>query len=300
MQKISPFLWFNNDAEEAVKFYTSVFKNSKIGTMARYDEAGAKAAHMPKGSVMTVSFQLEGQEFAAINGGPIFKFTPAISFIVNCKTSDEVQDLWNKFSDGSTVLMALDKYPFSEKYGWLQDKYGLSWQFIASSGDAPQKIIPSMMFVGKVAGKAEDAINFYTSIFKNAKVGSIFRYGAGQLPDKEGTVMFADFALEGQQFAAMDSAREHNFNFNEAISFVVYCNTQDEIEYYWKKLSAVPESEQCGWLKDKYGVSWQIIPTVLIKYLGDKDANKSRRVMKAMLQMKKIEIKKLEEAYGEK
>ena len=300
MQKINPFLWFNNDAEDAVKFYTSVFQNSKIGGMACYDEAGAEAAHMPKGTVMTVSFQLEGQEFAAINGGPIFKFTPAISFMVNCKTAYEVEELWKKLSDGGTALMPLDKYPFSEKYGWIQDKYGLSWQLITSPGGAPQKIIPSMMFVGKVAGKAEDAINFYTSIFKNAKVGSIFRYGAGQLPDKEGTVMFADFALEGQQFAAMDSAREHNFNFNEAISFVVYCNTQDEIEYYWKKLSAVPESEQCGWLKDKYGVSWQIIPTVLIKYLGDKDANKSRRVMKAMLQMKKIEIKKLEEAYGEK
>ena len=289
MQKISPFLWFNNDAEEAVKFYTSVFKNSKIGTMARYDEAGAKAAHMPKGSVMTVSFQLEGQGFAAINGGPIFKFTPAISFIVNCKTSDEVQDLWNKFSDGSTVLMALDKYPFSEKYGWLQDKYGLSWQFIVSSGDVPQKIIPSLMFVGAVSGKAEEAINFYTSIFHDAKVGSIFHYGAGHPPDKEDNVMFADFALDGQQFAAMDSAREHNFNFNEAISFVVNCETQKEIDYYWEKLSAVSASEQCGWLKDKYGVSWQIVPVILSKYLGDKDAARSQRVMKAMLQMKKIE-----------
>jgi predicted 3-demethylubiquinone-9 3-methyltransferase (glyoxalase superfamily) len=241
---------------------------------------------------------LEGHEFVALNGGPIFKLNPSISFIVNCKTSTDVEELWNKLIEGGTALMPLDKYPFSEKYGWLQDKYGLSWQLITAMGEIKQTIIPSMMFVGSVAGKAEEAINLYTSLFKNSKVGNIFRYGPGQQPDKEGTIMFADFTLNDQWFAAMDSAREHKFNFNEAISFVVNCETQDEVDYYWNKLTSNGgEESQCGWLKDKFGVSWQITPTVLSKYLSDPDAKKSQRTMQAMLKMKKIIIKDLEKAY---
>ncbi|MBI5664628.1 MAG: VOC family protein [Nitrospirae bacterium] len=160
MQKITPCLWFDNQAEEAVNFYVSIFKNSKIMSVARYGEAGAEVSGRPKGSVMTIVFQLEGQEFMALNGGPIFKFNEAISLIVNCKTQAEVDVLWEKLSRG---------------------------------GD------------------------------KNAQV--------------------------------------------------------------------------CGWLKDKYGLSWQIVPTVLGEMLQDKDADKSERVMTAMLQMKKIDIKTLKQAY---
>ena len=109
--------------------------------------------------------------------------------------------------------------------------------------------------------------------------------------------MYTDFMLEGQWFAAMDSAHPHEFNFNEAISFVVNCENQKEVDYFWEKLSAVPASEQCGWLKDKYGLSWQIVPTELGKLLTDPDPEKSGRVMKAMLQMKKIEIEGLRKAY---
>jgi predicted 3-demethylubiquinone-9 3-methyltransferase (glyoxalase superfamily) len=159
MQKITPFLWFNYQAEEAVKLYASVFKNSKIGNLMRYDEAGAKAAGRPKGSVMTASFQLEGQDFTAINGGPAFKFT-------------------------------------------------------------------------------------------------------------------------------------------EAVSFVVTCETQSEVDYYWTKLSegGDEKAQQCGWLKDKFGLSWQIVPTALLRLLGDKDPKKSQRVMQALLQMKKIVIADLQRA----
>jgi len=163
MQKITPFLWFDNQAEEAVNFYVSLFWNSKIVSVTRYDEAGAAASGRPKGSVMTIAFKLHGQEFVALNGGPVFKFTEAISFVVNCKTQKEVDRLWEKLSEG---------------------------------GD------------------------------KNA--------------------------------------------------------------------------QQCGWLKDKYGLSWQIVPTVLGKMLQDKDPKKSERVMKAMLQMKKIEIAGLKKAYEKK
>jgi predicted 3-demethylubiquinone-9 3-methyltransferase (glyoxalase superfamily) len=169
--------------------------------------------------------------------------------------------------------MPLDKYPFSDWYGWVQDKYGVSWQLIFTKpeGDERPRIVPAFMFIDYNLGKAEEAINFYLSVFKNtpsthggqAKLGNIMRYSAGQGSDKEGTVMFADFMLEGVWFAAMDSAGPHKFNFNEAISLMVKCDDQAEIDHYWEKLSAVPESEQCGWLKDKYGVSWQVIPRAL-------------------------------------
>jgi len=161
MQKITPFLWFDDKAEEAARFYISIFKNSKIGTVTRYDEEGANAAGRPKGTVMTVSFQLEGQEFVALNGGPVFKFTEAISLLVNCKTQAEVDELWDKLSAGG-------------------------------------------------------------------------------------------------------------------------------------------EKGQCGWLKDKYGLSWQIVPTMLSEMLNDKDAEKSKRVMKAMLQMGKIDTKTLRQAYEQR
>lgn len=159
MPKITPFLWFDNQAEEAVQFYTSIFKNSKSGKSSRYDEEASRAAGRSKGTVMTVPFRLEGQEFIALNGGPHFKFTEAISFVVNCESQEEVDYFWEKLSEGG-----------------------------------------------------------------------------------------------------------------------------DE------------KSQQCGWLKDKYGLSWQIVPTILEKLLTDKDAEKSRRVMHAMLQMKKLDIKKLNEA----
>jgi predicted 3-demethylubiquinone-9 3-methyltransferase (glyoxalase superfamily) len=122
MQKITPFLWFDNQAEEAANFYASVFKNSKIGRVARYDEAGAKASGRPKGTAMTVAFQLEGQDFVALNGGPHFKFTEAVSFVVNCKTQKEVDHYWEKLSAGGDEK--------AQQCGWLKDKYGLSWQIV--------------------------------------------------------------------------------------------------------------------------------------------------------------------------
>jgi predicted 3-demethylubiquinone-9 3-methyltransferase (glyoxalase superfamily) len=163
--------------------------------------------------------------------------------------------------------------------------------------DSKQRITPTIMFVGDVCGKAEEAINFYASVFHDAKVGDILRYGKGMDPDKEGTVQHAAFTLEGQEFAAMDSAREHMFSFNEAVSFVVKCETQVEVDYYWGKLSADPKAEQCGWLKDRYGLSWQIVPTVMAKMLLDKDERKVARVTEAFLRMKKFDIAALERAF---
>ena len=291
MEKITPHLWFDNNAEEAAKFYTSIFKDFKLKNVTTLHNT-------PSGTVEIFTVEVLGQEFTLISAGPLFKFNPSVSFLVACSTKEEVDGLWKKLSEGGTALMDLGEYPFSEKYGWVQDTYGLSWQ-IMFMGDhkIKRRIIPTLMFVGKQYGKAEEAINFYSSVFGNARVGDILRYSKGEEPDKEGTVKHASFMLEDQDFAAMDSAREHNFAFNEAISFMVHCNTQKEIDYYWEKLSAYPEAEQCGWLKDKYGLSWQIVPNIMDEMLKDSDENKIARVTEAFLQMKKLDIAKLKEAY---
>ena len=195
--------------------------------------------------------------------------------------------------------MPLDQYPFSPRYGWIQDKYGLSWQLILSDpgGEPRPFIIPSLMFAGDKAGQAEEAVDFYVSVFKNSRKGLEARYPSGMEPDKEGTIMFADFMIEGCWLAAMDSAREHGADFNESVSFMVNCDSQKEIDFYWSKLSAVPQAEQCGWLKDRFGLSWQIVPTAMEKMMSDADPKAMQRVTEAFLKMKKFDLATLEKAY---
>ncbi len=292
-EKITPHLWYDKEAGEAARLYTSVFggKDSSIKNTTIIHDT-------PSGSADIVTIDLLGQELTLLSGGPMFKFTPAVSFLVASRSKDEVQAQWDRLSEGGRTLMELGKYPFSEKYGWTQDRYGLSWQLMYTDREAPaQRITPTLMFVGPVCGQAEEAIRYYASVFRNAAVGNIMRYEKGEDPDRPGTVKYAAFSLEGQSFAAMDSARQHDFAFNEAISLMVHCRTQEEIDYYWEKLSAVPEAEQCGWLKDSFGLSWQIVPTVMDEMLGDKDRKRVARVTEAFLQMKKFDIAELQRAY---
>jgi predicted 3-demethylubiquinone-9 3-methyltransferase (glyoxalase superfamily) len=290
MQKITSHLWFDKEAREAGDFYTSIFPDSKAKNITVLHNTSS-------GDVDIVTVDLAGQEFTLLSAGPLFKFNPSVSYLIACQTKEEVDELWTKLSEGGKPLMELGSYPFSERYGWTEDKYGLSWQIMYAGGnEIKQKITPVLMFVGDVYGKAEEAINFYASVFRNAKVGDIARYPTGLEPDKEGTVMYSSFTLEGQEFGAMDSARMHDFKFNEAISFIIHCENQEEIDYYWEKLSAVPEAEQCGWLKDKYGLSWQVVPNAMDKLMESTDQEKINRVTKAFLKMKKFDIAELEKA----
>lgn len=309
MRKITPHLWFDTEAEQAAKLYTSVFDNSRITNLTTLHEVPS-----PTGDSDIVSFEIWGQPFMAISAGPLFRFNPSVSFMVNFDPSrlpdarEKLDAAWEKLSEGGSVLMPLQEYPFSKHYGWLQDRYGLSWQLILTdpAGEERPEIVTSLMFVGAVCGKAEEAINFYLSVFQGApfafsrtesKMGTIVRYGAGQAPDKEGTVMFADLKLSGTWFAAMDSAHEHNFAFNEAISLLIPCETQEEIDYFWDKLSADPQAEQCGWLKDRYGLSWQVSPTAMDEMLANGTPEQVARVTQAFLPMKKFDLAALKKAY---
>lgn len=301
MKKITPHLWFDKEAKDAAKFYTSVFPESSINYETVMKDT-------PSGDCDVVSFNIWGQDFMSISAGPLFEFNPSVSFIVNFdplffKGSESdarkaLDNVWGSLSKGGEVLIPVDEYPFSKRYGWIKDKFGVTWQLMLTdpTGEPRPSIIPSIMFTGNNAGRAEEAIKYYVGIFKDSTIGTVNRYDADQKPDKEGTIMFADFKLEGQWFGAMDSAREHNYNFNEAISLMVNCDTQEEIDYYWQ-LSADPKAEQCGWLKDKFGLSWQINPSFMDKVMLDKDQKRVARVTKAFLKMKKFDLAELERVY---
>jgi predicted 3-demethylubiquinone-9 3-methyltransferase (glyoxalase superfamily) len=292
-------LWFDSEAEEAARFYTSLFPNSRMGAIAHYGKEGFEIHGRPEGSVMSVIFYLCGQEFQGINGGPIFKMNPSISYFLVCETEKETDDLWSALLKGGSVLMPLDKYDWGEKYGWVQDRYGLSWQIsLGKISDVGQKLTPSFLFVGEQAGRAAEAINFYTSIFPNSSIKGVMKVPAGQ-DEPEGNVMHGQFELNGQQFMIMDSAKLHGFQFNEGVSIVVNCKTQKEIDYYWEKLTSDGGNEvECGWVKDKFGVSWQVTPIQLEEMLLSDDKKKTERVTKAFLHMKKFNIAKLEEEFA--
>jgi len=290
MEKIIPHLWYDKEAKEAALFYSGLF-----------DQSGLKNATViegtPSGEAEMVSFELAGQPFSAISAGPYFKFNPSISLMVACDSVNEVNDKWEALSEGGSELMPLDAYPFSKRYGWIQDRYGLSWQLMfADQRQSGQKITPNMLFSNAACGKAEEAVKYYAEIFQDSGIGFISKYGEGEAQSSKAKVNYAAFKLYGMDFSAMDNAYDVEFSFNEAFSLMINCQDQKEIDYYWDKLSAVPEAEQCGWVKDKFGVSWQIVPENLqdIMFRGSKE--EVQRVTNAFLKMKKFDLATLERA----
>lgn len=239
-----------------------------------------------------------------ISGMPAFKINPSISFMLNFDPSKDndarrnLDELWAKLSDGGKALMPIDTYPFSDRYGWIEDKFGVNWQLILTKveGEPRPFIMPSIMFTGDNTGKANEAIDFYVTAFKGSRRGMTVRYPEGAAPEKSAKIMFADFMLFGQWFTAMDSGHMHTFSFNEAVSLLVCCDNQKEIDEYSDKLSAVPEAEQCGWLKDKYGLSWQISPVTMHEILYSGDEKRISRAMEVFLTMKRFDLKALKKA----
>ena len=270
---IYPCLWFDGQAKAAAELYGKVFGNSRI-----LDE-----------NPMVVTIEIYGQKFMLLNGGPMYQPNPSISFMVICETRQEVDEAWNKLIDGGSVMMPLDSYPWSERYGWVQDRFGISWQlYQGKMEEVGQKFSPTLMFTHEQFGKAEQAIQFYTSLFPNSSVTGILKYSAED-DDIEGMVKHSQFNLDGNVFMAMDSSFDHPFKFSEGISIAVDCDTQEEIDHYWFKMTADGgEESMCGWLKDKFGVSWQIVPAILPKLMADPD--KSEKVVQAFLKMRKFDI----------
>lgn len=272
---IFPCLMFDGQAKEAADFYCSIFSNSKIIIE----------------SPLVVQFEIEGKKIMGLNGGPSFKINPSISLFVTCQSIEEIQNSWNKLSEGGKVMMPLDKYSWSENYGWTVDKFGMTWQLML--GELPadgQKIIPSFLFVGAQYGKGEQAINFYTSIFPNSKIQVLDIYQAEETQPR-GNLKFGLFSLSGVSLAAMDGYGKHEFQFNEGVSIVVECKDQEEIDYYWNKLTEGGQESRCGWLMDQFGVSWQIVPNNIVSLVADPE--KGPRVMQEVMKMKKLNMEVL-------
>jgi len=275
---IFPCLWFDGKAKEAAEFYCTVFKNSKVTV----------------DTPMVVQFEIEGKKLMGLNGGPVFTINPSISMFVTCETNEEIERIYNKLFEGGSALMPLDKYPWSEKYAWVADKFGMTWQLMLGTlPEGAQKIITSFLFVGEQCGKAYDAIKHYTSIFPNSEIYHAETYKAGE-EQPEGNLKFGHFSLDNEMFAAMDGTGNHNFKFNEGVSIMVECDTQNEIDMYWAKLTEGGAESQCGWLKDKFGVSWQIVPKVLGSLM--QDPAKAQRVMAEVMKMKKLDLQKMVDA----
>jgi Uncharacterized protein conserved in bacteria len=281
--KITPSFWFDNQAEEAANYYLDVFQNGSIGQTVRNGDA-----------VMVLDFTLHGQKFSALNGGPRFQFNPSVSFFVTCETEAETDLVWQKLLNGGTAMMPLQRYDWSEKYGFLQDKYGICWQISLGklSEVGGQKFVPCFLFTGPQQGRGEEALRLYTSVFDDSAVTGVLHYAEGEgVPVSY--VKHAQFSLNGQTFMIMDNPMGEQYSFNEAISFVIRCSDQAEVDYYWEKLTADGgEESMCGWLKDSFGVSWQVVPDALMRLLAD--PSKAQTATAAMLQMRKIVIADLE------
>jgi predicted 3-demethylubiquinone-9 3-methyltransferase (glyoxalase superfamily) len=293
LQTITPVLWFDTTAEEAMNFYVGVFDDSRILHIERYpDESLDEHFRGMSGKVITGSFVLSGREFQCLDGGPQFTINPSVSFFCAFSDPANITAVWEKLAAGGKVLMPFQAYPWATRYGWVQDKYGVSWQLSMSERyQAAQAVTPLLTFTQDQAGKAREAMDFYTSLFDNSGIDMTAEYEAGE-GDTVGFLKHARFHLGDDHFMAMDSSAPHAFAFNEAISLHVACKDQAEIDGLWQALTAEGgEESQCGWCKDRFGVSWQIIPANMGELLSASPA-----AIQAMMQMRKISIAELEAA----
>jgi predicted 3-demethylubiquinone-9 3-methyltransferase (glyoxalase superfamily) len=277
-EKIFPCIWMNGNSEEAAAFYQSIFKDTTFSKETPY----------------VVMMHSAGQQFMFLNGGPMFNPNPSISFYVNLLNEQEVNDTWEALTKDGQIMMPLGHYPWASKYGFLQDKYGVCWQIALGRPESvSKKFTPFFSFTGSQFGRAEEAVNYYTSVFANSSILGIKKHKANPSSEME-TVMHAQFDLCGQVFMIVDSGAPHVFQFNEGVSFVINCQSQEEIDFYWNHLTEGGSESRCGWLKDKFGVSWQVVPEKMGEWMSDPE--KSKRVTGAFMQMKKLDWDILEHA----
>ena len=280
-QFITPAIWCDGTADEAAQFYADVFRDASIAEQA-------------PGLAATVS--IHGFRLSLINGGNQYAPNPSISCILNFdpllfggeeQARAYLDELYERLSTGG-VLMELGEYPFSPRYTWVRDRFGMTWQLMLTDpdGDPRPFVIPSFMFGGTNHAHAEEATDAWIALFDNARRGALYRYEEGG-PLDAGTVMFTDFTLRGTWMAATDSGTFHDFTFTPGVSIIVSCRDQEEIDRYWAGLSAVPEAERCGWCVDRWGVSWQIVPHNIAELMADA-ATRDK-----ILHMGKIDLTKL-------
>ena len=267
---IYPALWFDNQALEAFEFYCSVFPNSIV---LEHNQTVVKAS-------------LSNQCFIGINGGPYFLPNPAISFTVICDSREEINALWQKLILGGASIIDLGHYSWNAYYGWVQDQFGYTWQLqLGNGGKTQQHILPNLLFCGMHQNQCSQALQYYQKIFPEFQRHQLLRYPSGDL---EGKIQNSIFSLNHLKFIAKDSPHKHIFDFNESVSFVIPCKTQQEIDYYWNYFTEHGSESWCGWCKDVFGISWQVIPNNLAQILASHP-----QAYSTLTRMKKIIIEDL-------
>ncbi len=268
---IIPAIWFDHNAKEAFEFYSKTFPETEI----------------EKADDIVVEGSIRGLKFIGINGGPMFKPNSSISFMHVFETKEELTAVWEKLSQKGKIMMPLDSYPFSELYAWVEDPYGVSWQLYLGKlqNVNHQKIIPTLMFCEKQQGRCKEALAFYEELFPDFESQGILEYPEGEF---KGQVMHTQFKANGYTLAAMDSGYPQDFSFTEGVSLTIPCKDQEEIDYYWNKITEKGQESQCGWCKDQFGLSWQVVPKQISEILSN-----NPHANRALMAMKKIEIDKL-------
>jgi predicted 3-demethylubiquinone-9 3-methyltransferase (glyoxalase superfamily) len=295
--RITPCIWFDDQAEAAARWYLHAFGSGRIDAVSHYPPSSDNPSGRPRGSVLTVEFELAGQRLTALNGGPLFHPNPSVSFFVHVDVAGEADRLFWQLADAGEVLMPLGPYPWSQRYGWVQDRFGVSWQVIA--GRRPPSgatIVPCLMFSGPQRGRAQDAMRAYTGILPEGRVHSVEPYGATEGP--QGAVKHARFVVAGQEMVAMDSHVDSPICFNEGVSLQVACADQAELDRCFAALAEGGQPAPCGWLKDRFGLSWQLVPQVLVEWMTGRDDAARDRVFAALLEMGKLDLAALERAYS--
>jgi predicted 3-demethylubiquinone-9 3-methyltransferase (glyoxalase superfamily) len=291
MQRIVPNLWFDGTAAEAAEFYTSIFPDSELLAVEHYPTEGLLDFQRDMaGKVLTVDLSIGGYRIVGINAGPEFPINPSLSLMLNfdpsvdAQAAEHLDELWTALSDGGTALMPLGRYDFSPRYGWIQDKYGMTWQLMLTDPDGEPRpfVIPCLLFGGQAQNRGGEALDRYASIFPGARIGSRVGYPVQAGPAEPGSLMFGDIEIFGQWFALMDSSVEQDFSFTCGVSLQLNCADQDEIDRYWDLLSKVPEAEACGWCADEFGVSWQIVPAAIADYMSKPGAYGKLMTMKKL------------------
>lgn len=300
MQKIVPNIWCNRNAEDVARFYASVFPDSEWRVASRYPDTDLPDFQKDfAGDVLTIDMTIAGTDVALINADDMGKPNPAISFMVNVdplfyegsvdRAREALDELWVRLAEGGTVLMPLDAYPFSARYGWVQDRFGFSWQLMLTDpeGDPRPFLLPALLFAGPAQNLAETAVDRYVSVFDDAALGARVHYAQQTGPASAGAVQFSDFRIGDQWIVAMDSGVPQDFTFGYGTSLEVRCDDQAEIDRYWEGLSHDPDAEACGWLRDFAGLNWQIVPKDMEELMKHPGA------YGRMLEMKKIIIAEL-------
>ena len=299
-QRIVPNIWCNGTAEEAGAFYAGALPDTEYAVESRYPTEGLLPFQEPlAGQPLTVAVTLGGTRLVLVNAGPEFRPNLALSLMLNFDPSrisggalaarEQLDAAWDALSADGEVRMPIGEYPFSPRYGWVEDRYGVNWQLMLTNpdGDPRPNVVPCLMFGGPVQNRADEAIDFYTSVFPDAGPGQRVPYGEPTGPATAEALMFGEFRVGDQWFAAMDSGAEQEETFSCGVSLEVQCADQAEIDRLWDALSAVPEAEQCGWLADRFGVSWQIVPENMGELMAHPGA------FERMLEMKKLIIAEL-------